>query len=50
MMIMNDLIKKHWELCEKYYEVTNKHLPLELAFMTMEERIQWIEYELECYF
>jgi hypothetical protein len=47
---MNDLIKKHWELCEKYYKVTNKHLPLEFAFMTMEERIEWIEYELECYF
>ena len=44
---MKKLIIRHWELCEKYYEITGKYLPLELAFYTMEERIEWIEYELK---
>ena len=46
-MNIKDLIIKHWELCEKYYEVTGKYLPLELAFCTMEERIEYIKKELE---
>ena len=38
---------EHWDLCEKYYEVFCEYVPFELAFETVEYRIEWIKERLK---
>ena len=44
---MTNKIWEHWELCEKYYEVFGEYVPFELAFETVDYRIEWIKERLK---